>query len=162
VVYFSSKEKPGFNIAQTVSFPMQHDGQPHDYEAKLPVETLTALRLDPGNAPGEITVTTLELRDTNGAVVKSWLTANPTGSSPRTDPVDSRKAPTGKGKGKAASAPSASAAAPPLDVRWFNPRTGETTAIGKLAPAGEREFTPPTFGDGHDWVLVLDSSPETL
>jgi len=78
VVYFSSKTQPGFNIAQTASFPMQHDGQPHDYEVKLPVETLTAFRLDPGNAPGDITLTALELRDATGAVVKSWFNPKPT------------------------------------------------------------------------------------
>jgi hypothetical protein len=45
-------------------------------------------------------------------------------------------------------------------ARWFNPRTGETTVLGRVAPAGEREFDPPGEpGDGNDWVLLLDAEP---
>jgi hypothetical protein len=39
---------------------------------------------------------------------------------------------------------------------WFNPRSGEATAIGTFANTGEREFTPPDRGEALDWVLVLD------
>ena len=39
---------------------------------------------------------------------------------------------------------------------WFNPRTGEATAIGSVANTGERVFTPPDPGEMLDWVLVLD------
>jgi hypothetical protein len=39
---------------------------------------------------------------------------------------------------------------------WFNPRTGDATAIGTYANQGEREFTPPDRGEALDWVLVLD------
>jgi hypothetical protein len=39
---------------------------------------------------------------------------------------------------------------------WFNPRTGDATAIGTFANTGEREFTPPDPGEALDWVLVLD------
>jgi hypothetical protein len=39
---------------------------------------------------------------------------------------------------------------------WFNPRTGEATAIGTFANTGERVFTPPDKGETLDWVLVLD------
>ncbi len=39
---------------------------------------------------------------------------------------------------------------------WFNPRTGEATAIGTFANTGERTFTPPEPGELLDWVLVLD------
>ncbi|MCX8038033.1 MAG: glycoside hydrolase family 140 protein, partial [Candidatus Sumerlaeia bacterium] len=40
---------------------------------------------------------------------------------------------------------------------WFNPRTGETTAIGRFDNRGRHTFDPP--GDeaaGNDWVLVLE------
>jgi hypothetical protein len=43
-----------------------------------------------------------------------------------------------------------------VKASWFNPRNGETTAIGEFANTGEREFTPPTSGENNDWVLVLD------
>jgi len=39
---------------------------------------------------------------------------------------------------------------------WFNPRTGEATAIGEFPNSGEREFVTPTPGEMLDWVLVLD------
>ena len=39
---------------------------------------------------------------------------------------------------------------------WFNPRTGEASAIGSFANTGDRTFTPPDTGEMLDWVLVLD------
>ncbi len=45
---------------------------------------------------------------------------------------------------------------------WINPRTGEPTAIGEFPNSGEREFTPPTGGENHDWVLVLDDATRKL
>ena len=41
---------------------------------------------------------------------------------------------------------------------WFNPRTGEATAIGTFDHAGTRTFTPPDRGEMIDWVLVLDDA----
>lgn len=38
----------------------------------------------------------------------------------------------------------------------FNPRNGHATEIGTFANQGEREFTPPDYGEMIDWVLVLD------
>jgi hypothetical protein len=40
---------------------------------------------------------------------------------------------------------------------WYDPRTGVTKRIGSYQATGEREFTPPSMGRGHDWVLVLDA-----
>ena len=45
---------------------------------------------------------------------------------------------------------------PKVKAWWFNPRTGEATAIGEFPNAGEREFVPPDKGELLDWVLVLD------
>lgn len=45
---------------------------------------------------------------------------------------------------------------------WFNPRTGEATAIGEFPNSGESEFAPPTGGENHDWVLVLDGAAKKL
>ncbi|SFJ79232.1 Putative collagen-binding domain of a collagenase [Paenibacillus sp. UNC496MF] len=44
-----------------------------------------------------------------------------------------------------------------VDASWFDPRTGETTAIGRFPNAGETTFLPPQAGRGRDWVLVLDA-----
>ena len=41
---------------------------------------------------------------------------------------------------------------------WFDPRTGEATAIGHFPCSGAREFTAPSEGLGEDWVLVLDDA----
>jgi hypothetical protein len=45
-----------------------------------------------------------------------------------------------------------------VKVWWFNPRTGEATAIGEFPNTGERRFTPPDHGEMLDWVLVLDDA----
>lgn len=45
-----------------------------------------------------------------------------------------------------------------LRASWFNPRTGTGQAIGTLERRGFPVFTPPTGGDGQDWVLVLDAA----
>jgi len=41
---------------------------------------------------------------------------------------------------------------------WYNPRSGQATAIGEFANTGEREFLPPDKGEMLDWVLVLDDT----
>jgi hypothetical protein len=46
---------------------------------------------------------------------------------------------------------------------WFDPRTGESRAVGRFARAGVREFTPPgQAGVGNDWVLALDDPERHL
>lgn len=39
---------------------------------------------------------------------------------------------------------------------WFDPRTGESQPIGAFEQDADPDFTPPTSGEGNDWVLVLD------
>lgn len=39
---------------------------------------------------------------------------------------------------------------------WYDPRTGKSISFGEFVAKGEREFTPPSSGDGNDWVLTLD------
>jgi hypothetical protein len=44
---------------------------------------------------------------------------------------------------------------------WRDPRTGECHVwVGDVPTKGLREFTPPTQGEGCDWVLVLESLSE--
>ncbi|HAB19575.1 MAG TPA: glycoside hydrolase family 140 protein [Verrucomicrobiota bacterium] len=47
---------------------------------------------------------------------------------------------------------------PKVKAWWFNPRTGEATAVGEFPNSGEREFNPPNPGEMLDWVLVLDDA----
>jgi hypothetical protein len=49
-------------------------------------------------------------------------------------------------------------AGPRVNAWWFNPRTGEATAIGEFRNTGERSFIPPDRGELLDWVLVLDDA----
>lgn len=41
---------------------------------------------------------------------------------------------------------------------WFDPRTGRSQAVGRLACTGQRAFVPPEPGKHLDWVLVLDDA----
>lgn len=44
-----------------------------------------------------------------------------------------------------------------VKATWFDPRTGKTTAIGKIKNAGAAKFNPPGEpANGNDWVLILD------
>ncbi len=45
-----------------------------------------------------------------------------------------------------------------LRAWWFDPRTGAATSAGEGKNEGPREFHPPSEGEGHDWVLVLDDA----
>ena len=75
VIYYANKANPGYRLERSVPFDIEHDGRQHDYEIKLPVENITALRLDPGSAPGEIVIKKFVLHDATGAAVKTWLEA---------------------------------------------------------------------------------------
>ncbi len=43
-----------------------------------------------------------------------------------------------------------------LAATWYNPRNGDTKEAGRFPNKGQREFTPPDSGYGHDWVLIID------
>jgi hypothetical protein len=45
---------------------------------------------------------------------------------------------------------------------WFNPRSGDASAIGEFENTGEREFQPPDRGEMLDWVLVLDDASKAF
>ena len=45
-----------------------------------------------------------------------------------------------------------------VNANWYDPRTGESTFIGKFKNKGKRTFTPPTSGPDNDWVLLLDDT----
>jgi hypothetical protein len=41
---------------------------------------------------------------------------------------------------------------------WYNPKNGETKDENRFQNSGQKTFTPPTSGYGHDWVLVIDDA----
>ena len=43
-----------------------------------------------------------------------------------------------------------------LRARWHDPRTGEAYEIGPVPTRATQTFTPPSQGQGQDWVLTLD------
>jgi arylsulfatase A-like enzyme len=73
-LFFSDSAKNGFNKKQSVDFAVKHDGISHDYEITLPPETISAIRLDPGNSVGDVVIERFELLDKTGRL--SSLLAN--------------------------------------------------------------------------------------
>lgn len=45
-----------------------------------------------------------------------------------------------------------------LRAAWFDPREGIHHLLNEVARRGTREFTPPTQGEGQDWILVLNDA----
>jgi hypothetical protein len=41
---------------------------------------------------------------------------------------------------------------------WYDPRHGTSRLIGEFKKAEYQDFTPPSTGQGNDWVLVLDDA----
>ncbi|MEX1241403.1 MAG: glycoside hydrolase family 140 protein [Cyclobacteriaceae bacterium] len=45
-----------------------------------------------------------------------------------------------------------------LIAHWYNPKNGEVKEAGKFTKQPQQEFSPPSSGYGHDWVLVIDDA----
>jgi hypothetical protein len=45
-----------------------------------------------------------------------------------------------------------------VNARWYDPRQGTWTSIGRYASTGVREYVAPSQGDRDDWALVLDDA----
>ena len=45
-----------------------------------------------------------------------------------------------------------------LCVLWHDPRTGQVRLEGEIAARGAVQFTAPSAGRGHDWVLQLEDA----
>lgn len=72
VVYWATG-KQSYRREHAVFFAPQHDGQWHDYTLELPAKVpVTALRLDPSSAPGEICIESITLSSTHGKKLKEW------------------------------------------------------------------------------------------
>ena len=51
---------------------------------------------------------------------------------------------------------------PQVKAWWFNPRDGKAREAGTFSNNGDREFTPPDYGEQLDWVLVLDEAAKNF
>jgi hypothetical protein len=72
-VFWATSGTRNFHRDRSVTFPVTHDGAWHDHALKLPVEeAITALRIDPGAAPGEMAIRDLRLKDVDGKTIKEW------------------------------------------------------------------------------------------
>jgi hypothetical protein len=45
-----------------------------------------------------------------------------------------------------------------LIAHWYNPKNGEVKEAGKFTKQAQQEFSPPSSGYGHDWVLIVDDA----
>ncbi len=45
---------------------------------------------------------------------------------------------------------------------WYNPKTGAATVIKNSQKDSSVEFTPPSSGEGNDWVLVVDDAARSF
>jgi arylsulfatase A-like enzyme len=66
-VYFATPTAPAFARERSLPLVVTHSGKVETVKVDLPVEQLTALRLDPSTAPGTVRVTHLVLIDAEGA-----------------------------------------------------------------------------------------------
>jgi hypothetical protein len=56
-----------------VLFEIQHDGQTHDYSIEFEAKNkMLAVRLDPGQAPGDVRILSMTLHNADDLPVKDW------------------------------------------------------------------------------------------
>lgn len=71
--FFWKAEGMPFSADRSEHFDVTHDSKPHEYVIEFSSENpITGIRLDPANGKGEITISSIELRDASGAVVRRW------------------------------------------------------------------------------------------
>lgn len=59
--------RPKYVADRRVSFPVQHDGEPHEVSVAIDaLNPLSAIRLDPAQGPGEVTITAAEILSSEG------------------------------------------------------------------------------------------------
>ncbi len=64
---------PAFFRDRSVTFDLTHDGEPHEYRLVLrAAHAVTAVRLDPGQAAGEVRLISMKLTDTAGKTLHQW------------------------------------------------------------------------------------------
>ena len=71
-IFWSSTQQRGF-AGSSVFFNLQHDDQWHEYTLDLPVQgNLLALRIDPGQAAGQVAIGWIELLTADGDTLQRW------------------------------------------------------------------------------------------
>ncbi len=72
-LFWSTTDARRFHRTRRVTFQLAHDGKWHEHAVDLPVKgKLSALRVDPGTAPGSVEIDWIRLCRPDGAVLKSW------------------------------------------------------------------------------------------
>lgn len=61
-------------------------------------------------------------------------------------------------QGKPFSVSTSSISGSEFNYYWYSPKNGDVRSSGKIAKRETLEFTPPSSGYGHDWVLILDDA----
>jgi hypothetical protein len=70
--------RPPFFRDRSTGFAITHDGKPHEYRiAFTAAHPVIAVRLDPGQATGEIRISDMKLLDANDSLVHDWEFAYP-------------------------------------------------------------------------------------
>ena len=66
--------RPIFHRERSLPLKVTHDGEWHEYSAKLPLTgLLSALRIDPANAPGRIEFEWIRLKSADRQLLKEWV-----------------------------------------------------------------------------------------
>ena len=73
----ATADEPAFHRDRSTTFTPTHDGKWAEYSVRLPSEKpLTALRIDPSTAAGEIRIVSVRLKGKDGKAIQEW-TADP-------------------------------------------------------------------------------------
>ena len=71
--FWTTAKAKQFHRSRRVQLKLTHDGQWHEHTIALPVDgRLTAVRIDPGAAPGPVAIDWIRLCKPDGAVLKEW------------------------------------------------------------------------------------------
>jgi len=71
--FWATEKAPRFGPKQRLDFRPIHDGRWHEYEIEFAAGSpLTAIRIDPATAPGDIVIDWIRLCKRGGAALKTW------------------------------------------------------------------------------------------
>lgn len=69
----AQNKKPPFHRDRSVTFDMTHGGKPVDYQLHFsPEKPITSVRIDPGQAKGEIRISAMRLQNSKARTVHEW------------------------------------------------------------------------------------------
>jgi hypothetical protein len=77
-IFWTTAADKTFHRDRSVPFEPRHDGEQQTLQVKLSVDaSLTALRIDPSTAPGEIELQLVRLKNKDGKVLAEWPATKP-------------------------------------------------------------------------------------